>query len=84
MFQQDICFILYTEKRQNYGKQRTDPNDREGSVRGKQCGYILFSLQRIIISGQNLHYHIISPRWGLLNIVPFTDFARFYNFSIGI
>ena len=80
-----LLYFAYREKTKLWEtKGLDDPNDREGSVRGKHCGYIWFSLQRIIISGENLHCHIISPRWGLLNLVPFTDLARFYNFSIGI
>ena len=58
-----LFYFVYRERTKLWEtKDLDDPNDREGSVRGKQCGYIWFSLQRIIISGENLHCHIISLR----------------------
>jgi hypothetical protein len=58
-----LFYFVYRERTTLWeAKDLDDPIDRVGSVRGKQCGYIGFSLQRFIISGGNLHSHIISIR----------------------
>ena len=72
-----MFYVVYRERTTLWEtKDLDDPNDREGPVRGKQCGYIWFSLQRIIISGENLHCHMISLRWELLNLVPSHESER--------